>query len=66
MQIRQNMTIYLARIPLDFQTKGVKMKVLLNALMVLAVFSTLACGSAECEGGGCRDKIKSHGKARGR
>lgn len=42
------------------------MKVLLNALMVLAVFSTLACGSAECEGGGCRDKIKSHGKVRGR
>ena len=38
----------------------------INALMVLAVFSTLACGSAECEGGGCRDKIKSHGKARGR
>nr|WP_321319515.1 hypothetical protein [uncultured Campylobacter sp.] len=42
------------------------MKVLLNALMVLVIFSTLACSSTDCEGGGCRDKIKSHGKARGR
>lgn len=42
------------------------MKVFLSVLIALSVLGLSACGSADCEGGGCRDKIKSHGKARGR
>lgn len=42
------------------------MKILLNAFVLLALLGTIACGGTDCEGGGCRDKIKSHDKARGR
>lgn len=42
------------------------MRIFLCALIVLGVLGLSGCGSSSCEDGGCRDKIKSHGKARGR
>ena len=41
-------------------------KALFVAFLVISIFALNACGSTDCEGGGCRDKIKSHSKARGR
>lgn len=42
------------------------LKYIFTALLVMSIFTLNACGNSGCEGGGCRDKIKSHGKARGR
>ena len=41
-------------------------KALFVAFLIVSIFAFNACGDGGCEGGGCRDKIKSHGKARGR